>query len=224
VTVAAVVFDVGETLVDETRQWAWWAERLDVPVFTLMAVLGGVIERGEHHRRVFKILRPDLDIEPMERRRNDGGDRFTFTAADLYPDALPCLARLRAAGYRLGIAGNQPERMEAAIASLGIEVELIASSARWGVEKPSPAFFARVADELALPPARIAYVGDRIDNDVLPAARAGMLPVFLRRGPWAFLQERGAILPRTTLTVDSLGELPESFAGTDARLAQETAR
>ena len=223
-TVAAVVFDVGETLVDETRQWTWWAGRLDVPIFTLMGVLGGVIARGEDHSRVFEILRPDADIAALERRRNEGDDRFAFTVDDLYPDALLCLARLRTAGYRLGIAGNQPESTEAAIATMGIDLELIASSTRWGVEKPSPAFFARIADELALPPDCIAYVGDRIDNDVQPAADAGMLPVFLRRGPWAFLQETAAILPRNTITVESLGELPERFARTDARLAEENAR
>ena len=222
--VEAVVFDVGETLVDETRQWAWWAERLGVPVFTLMGVLGGVIERGEHHRRVFEILRPDADIAALERRRNDGDERFALGLEDLYPDALPCLSRLRTAGYRLGIAGNQPERTEAAIEAMGVELEMIASSARWGVEKPSPAFFARVAAELGLAPGAIAYVGDRVDNDVLPAAEAGMLPVFLRRGPWAFLQETRAILPPNTITIASLGELPEAILRTDAPPAQEIAR
>ena len=223
-TIRAVVFDVGETLVDETRQWAWWAERLDVPAFTLMAVLGGLIERGEHHSRVFEILRPDAGLAALERRRNEGGDRFAFTADDLYPDALPCLARLRAAGYRTGIAGNQPESAEAAIASMGVVVDLLASSARWGVEKPSPAFFDRVAAELRLEPGEIAYVGDRVDNDVVPAAAAGMVPIFLRRGPWAYLQAERAILPPLTVTVESLAELPDALDRTDAPRVQEAAR
>ena len=33
-------------------------------------------------------------------------------------------------------------------------------------------------------PEEIAYVGDRTDNDVLPAADAGMRPILIRRGPW----------------------------------------
>lgn len=223
-TVSAVVFDVGETLVDETRQWRWWAERLDVPVFTLMGVLGGVIERGEHHARVFEILRPDADIRAFERRRNLGDDRFAITVADLYPDALPCLARLRAGGYRLGIAGNQPESTEDAVASMGIELDLLASSTRWGVEKPSPAFFTRIAAELGLAPDQIAYVGDRIDNDVIPAAEAGMPSVFIRRGPWGFLQAERAILPPVVITIESLAELPAAFARTAAFPTQETTR
>ena len=223
-TIRAVVFDVGETLVDETRQWAWWAERLDVPAFTLMAVLGGVIERGEHHSRVFEILAPGADVAALERQRSGGADRFAFTSDDLYPDTLPCLGRLKAAGFKVGIAGNQPESTEAAVASMGIVVDLLASSARWGVHKPSPAFFDRVAAELGLEPGEIAYVGDRVDNDVAPAAGAGMLPVFLRCGPWAYLQAGRSILPPTAVTIEMLDELPAAFARPVPQPAQETAR
>ena len=35
-----MVFDLGETLVDETRYWAGWAEELGVPALTLSALLG----------------------------------------------------------------------------------------------------------------------------------------------------------------------------------------
>jgi FMN phosphatase YigB (HAD superfamily) len=57
-------------------------------------------------------------------------------------------------------------------------------------------------------PASVAYVGDRVDNDVLPAIRAGLRAVWLRRGPWGVIQR----LPddvRPALTVDSLDELVE---------------
>jgi len=37
------------------------------------------------------------------------------------------------------------------------------------------------------PPEDVAYVGDRLDNDVLPAALAGMRAVWLKRGPWAVI-------------------------------------
>ena len=38
--VRAVVFDVGENLIDETRIWTRWAERLGVPALTFLGVLG----------------------------------------------------------------------------------------------------------------------------------------------------------------------------------------
>lgn len=53
---SAVVFDVGETLVDETRAWTAVAEAAGVTPFTLFASLGALISRGEDHRRVRKLL------------------------------------------------------------------------------------------------------------------------------------------------------------------------
>jgi hypothetical protein len=55
-----VVLDVGETLLDETRQWEALADRLGVPRFTFMGVLGALIAGRRHHREVFKILAPSL--------------------------------------------------------------------------------------------------------------------------------------------------------------------
>ena len=48
--IEAVVFDVGETLVDETRPMGECADGLGVPRLTFFAVLGGIIARGEEHR------------------------------------------------------------------------------------------------------------------------------------------------------------------------------
>ena len=123
---------------------------------------------------------------------------------DLYPDVAASLADLSARGFRLALAGNQPEKAETELRALGLPIELVASSARWGVEKPSPRFFDRIVQELALPPARIAYVGDRVDNDVTPARAAGMLAIHLRRGPWGHLHATPAGVQR----IDSLAELP----------------
>ena len=57
--VTAVVFDVGETLVDETRLWQQVAKDAGVPAFTLMGTIGGLIARGEHHQRVWEVLETD---------------------------------------------------------------------------------------------------------------------------------------------------------------------
>jgi len=206
---AAVVFDIGETLVDESRHWGEWADWLGVPRHAFMAALGAVIARGDHHRRVFELVRPGFDVEAELRRRSDAGWRYRIEPADFYPDALPCLAALKARGFLVGLAGNQPQEAEAALHEAGLEADFIAASARWGVEKPDPRFFARVAEEARLTPARIAYVGDRIDNDVLPAGRAGMLAVFIRRGPWGFVHAALPEAAKADLRIEHLAELPE---------------
>jgi hypothetical protein len=51
--IQALFFDIGETLVDETRQWGEWADWLGVTRLTFFAALGATIERGDHHRHVF---------------------------------------------------------------------------------------------------------------------------------------------------------------------------
>jgi FMN phosphatase YigB (HAD superfamily) len=87
-------------------------------------------------------------------------------------------------------------------------VDFVGSSGRWGVEKPSPDFFQRVVAEAGRPAGEIAYVGDRVDNDVLPAKRAGMFAVHVRRGPWGVLHDASEADAR----IESLDELAEAFA------------
>ena len=187
----AVVFDVGETLIDETRLWERAADAAGAPRFTLMGVVGGLAARGEHHRRAWELLGVE---QPAA----------TWDSEDFYPDALPCLAVLRGRGLRVGAVGNT---LTSAEDLLRDHVDLVGSSARWGVEKPAPAFFERIVSECGVDAEAIAYVGDRVDNDVEPALAAGMVAVHIRRGPWGHLQEP----PPEALAVSSLAELPEAL-------------
>jgi HAD superfamily hydrolase (TIGR01549 family) len=192
--VRTVVFDVGETLFDETGLWQRAADAAGVPRFTLLGVLGGLAARGECHARAWEIL----GLEP-----GDGGG---FEADELYPDARPALDELRARGYRLGAVGNTTARIEPLLREL---VDLVGSSERWGVTKPAAAFFARLVEEAGCEPGEIAYVGDRVDNDVDPALAAGLVAVHIRRGPWGYLQDGRQ---RAHLLIDSLAELPGALA------------
>ncbi len=206
--IRAVVFDVGETLVDETRAWAGWADYMGVPHFTFFAAMGIVLERGWHHHKVFELVRPGFDRAAAIAERQAAGYRYGFELSDFYPDAVPCLRALKDAGLKVGLAGNQPAEAESALAGIGLPVDFIASSTGWGVEKPSQDFFARTAEAAGAPPSEIAYVGDRLDNDVLPAARFGMAAVFLRRGPWGLAHADDARLSAARLRLDSLEALP----------------
>jgi FMN phosphatase YigB (HAD superfamily) len=206
--IKAVVFDVGETLADETRAWGVWADWLGVPRLTFFGALGAILARGGAHREVFELFRPGIDVEAESRRMGIAGRSDLVSLEDLYPDALECLRQLAADGYRLGLAGNQPVPAAEVLRQMGIEFDMVATSEGWGVSKPDPAFFARIARELGLPPDEIAYVGDRVDNDVGPAHAAGMVAVFVRRGPWAWIHAPREDPPGADLVVDSLAELP----------------
>ena len=200
--VSAVVFDVGETLVDESRSWLRVAHEVGVTPLTLMGVLGALAERSEPHHRVWEVLGVEPPTTPSE-----------ILPEDLYPDALPALGALRAAGYVVAVAGNQPARAEQQLRDAGVEVDMVATSARWGVAKPAPAFFARVVTDLGLTPPDVLYVGDRLDNDVLPARGIGMRTAFVRRGPWGYVQARRADAALADVRVDSLRELAARMLG-----------
>lgn len=187
--VEAVVFDVGETLVDETGMWTRVAAAGGVTPFTLMAGLGATIALSRPHDDVWELL----GIE------HPAG---TWTMEDWYPDARPCLQRLRSAGYRVCACGNTPAFVEHELAPL---VDAVASSESLGVWKPAPEFFERVVELAGVSVEKIAYVGDRVDNDVVPAIEAGMVGVHIRRGPWGYLQTP----PNDAIRIASLDELPE---------------
>jgi HAD superfamily hydrolase (TIGR01509 family) len=190
--VEALVFDVGETLVDETAMWARAAGAAGITPFTLMAGLGATIALERPHDDVWELL----GIEQPA---------GTWTMDDWYPDARSCLERLRASGYRVCACGNTPAFVEQELAPL---VDAVASSESLGVWKPAPEFFARVVELAGVPAEKIAYVGDRVDNDVAPAIAAGMAAVHIRRGPWGHLQEP----PPEAIRIHSLDELPGALA------------
>jgi HAD superfamily hydrolase (TIGR01549 family) len=212
VGIRLVVFDVGETLVDESRMWGEWADWLGVTRLTFFAALGSVIAAKQHHHQVFALVRPGIDLLHEREARQARGELTRIERRDLYPDAVPTLARLRAAGLLIGLAGNQPADAEVEIRALGLEVDFVASSARWGVQKPDPAFFNRIVAESGVAPDQIAYAGDRLDNDVLPAIAIGMTGVFVRRGPWGVIHATWPEVAQADLRLENLEELPEALA------------
>ena len=187
----AVVFDVGETLADETKNWERVADACGVPRFTLMALVGYAIARGASHRKV----REWLEIDPPA---------TAFGHDELYPDAEPCLRRCKERGLFVGVVGNMGVVHEEGIPSF---VDFVASSERWEVEKPSPEFFERLVAETGRPAGEVAYVGDLVHNDIEPSLAAGLKAVHIRRGPWGHVQEP----PPEAIRIRSLDELPEAL-------------
>jgi FMN phosphatase YigB (HAD superfamily) len=193
--VNTVVFDVGETLVDETRLWSGWARALGVPEFTLYGVIGGLAARGEDHRRVFDLLGPVSGEAP----------EWDLSQADLYDDAVDCLRALRDDGWQIVVGGNQPSVVQQLIEGLGLPADLVVSSGVLGAEKPDAEFFRRLAAAAGVDVTDCMHVGDRVDNDVVAARAAGMTPVHVRRGPWGVLHGDDRAID---LQVSSLAELP----------------
>ncbi|MBN1172456.1 MAG: HAD family hydrolase [Micromonosporaceae bacterium] len=208
----AVFFDVGETIVDETREYGTWADWLGVPRHTFAAVFGAVIARGDDYRETFQHFRPGFDLATERDRRAEAGQPEWFGEDDLYPDVRPSLAALRDQGLLVGLAGNQTSRAEGLLRSLDLPVDLIGTSDGWGAEKPAAAFYQRMIDEAGLPAEQILYVGDRLDNDIRPAQELGIPTALLRRGPWGYILREPQISDRCLFTIDSLAKLPALVA------------
>jgi len=205
-----IAFDIGEVIIDETRVWATWAELVGVTPLTFAAVLGAAISQGRDHHDVFAHLAPNVEWESLldEHELRLGG----LGPADLHPDVRPCLAQLRAAGLTVVLAGNQPASRTAQLQALDLGCDDIVTSEELGHEKPDPAFFDALYARLDVGADRVLYVGDRLDNDVLPASVSGARTCWLRRGPWGLLQEPPeGFTP--DLSLEGLGELAELVQG-----------
>ena len=207
--VRAIFFDVGETLIDEHRLYRDYAERMGVTYEYFLATMEAAMARREPVRNIFAIVKPGFDFKAARAQREAEGKTFAIGSHDLYADAANCLASLMAQGYFIGIAGNQPASAEATLRGCGLAADFIATSDGWGVAKPEAAFFEKVRQAAGCAPDEIAYVGDRVDNDVLPSLAAGRRPVLVRRGPWGRAQWDWPEAAGAHLKIEDLAQLPQ---------------
>src|SRR6185369_967821 len=125
---------------------------------------------------------PDLAgaaLEPLREAFRDPG------AWRVYPDAVPALEGLRAAGARLAVVSNWDSRLPALLSRLGLAdyFDAVVVSHLAGVEKPSPGIFRKALDELEAGAGEALHVGDVVDLDIAGARAAGIDAVLVdRRG------------------------------------------
>ncbi|MGW5572266.1 HAD family hydrolase [Nocardia thailandica] len=203
-----MVFDVGETLVDETREYGTWADWLGVPRHTFAAAFGATIAQGLDYRQTFQIFRPGFDLDRERQARADAGQPEWFGEDDLYADVRPALTDLRELGVWVGVVGNQTKRAGGLLRGLDLPCDFIATSDDWGIQKPDTAFFDKVVEVSGFAAAEILYVGDRIDNDITPAAKVGMRTAYIQRGPWGWIhRDRPDVADLSDWRIMSLSEL-----------------
>jgi HAD superfamily hydrolase (TIGR01549 family) len=155
-------------------------------------------------------VRPGIDITAERRLREQAGVGEQIDEQDLYPDVRPALEELRRRGVWIGIAGNQTVRAAQRLRGLNLPVDEIATSGEWGVAKPDPEFFHRVAAMAPGRPSEILYVGDHRDNDIQATHTAGIQAALIKRGLWGHLWSDDPIVEHgAAWIIDSLAELPE---------------
>lgn len=125
----------------------------------------------------------------------------------LFPDAVECLKTLSLT-YKMGIFANQSLGTQNRLREHGIleYFSLIIASAEEGVSKPDPRIF-----ELALAKSGCSLnhgimIGDRIDNDIVPANLLGMHTIWIKQGFGQYWQITRDV-EQADYVVSSLGEL-----------------
>lgn len=105
------------------------------------------------------------------------------SAFRVFPDVIPALDAMVAAGLRLGVVSNwgwaAPELLQTL--ELARHFEVLSISARVGYQKPHPAIFEHALELLDIGPEQAIHVGDDAEADVVGARRAGIEPVLIDR-------------------------------------------
>ena len=101
----------------------------------------------------------------------------------VFPDVVPCLDAVAAAGIRMGVISNfvwgGPELIHAL--ELSSHFEGLTVSARVGFQKPHRGIFEHALSQLHVAPDRAWHVGDSYKADVVGARRLGITPLLIDR-------------------------------------------
>ncbi|HFU3950292.1 TPA: HAD family hydrolase, partial [Streptococcus suis] len=100
---------------------------------------------------------------------------WTNEGVSLYPETIDALEKL-SQNYQLGIIANQSATVRALLEEWRIEsyFQLIILSEEVGLSKTDSTIFKLVLQKANTTAIRIIYVGDRYDNDIVPAKSLGM--------------------------------------------------
>lgn len=200
-----IFFDVGSTLVDETKAYNHRAMEM--------------IEDTDITFSVFENKRIELAKQGVdgnsEAIKYFGLNKTPWHSEDELPfkDALDTLESLKERGYKLGIIANQSAGTAKRLENWGLlkYFDVVVTSAEFGISKPNKLIF-EIAIELAkCQPHNTVMVGDRLDNDIIPAKALGMKTVWIRKG-LSIYQNVDLGNNVAEWVIDTLSDLKEIFS------------
>jgi putative hydrolase of the HAD superfamily len=218
--IRAVIFDVGGPLDMETA----FEVAIDVDIRDALAAEGYVIDDAAYRnaeRWAVESFAPNLYRAVIWRLTSSdaakAGRIFDSMEAaahkrtglfELREGVGDVLAALKQRGLILGLAANQPARVLEDLEQQGIGHYFANQgiSAIYGYRKPDVRLFLKACSDLGVEPAECIMVGDRVDNDIVPARTLGMRTVLLRTGRHIAQQPR-SWEERPDLEVHSTAEL-----------------
>ncbi|MFZ1878996.1 MAG: HAD family hydrolase [Gaiellaceae bacterium] len=100
---------------------------------------------------------------------------------ELYDDARPALAELRARGIKIGLLSNTERDLELFVAHHDLAVDAVLTSRLHGKTKPHETIFRRMLELLEVEAAAAVMVGDTLADDVEGARAVGMRAILVDR-------------------------------------------
>lgn len=213
-----IFFDLGETLIDESAPISE-----SIRQFTEQAALLGYTFRPDQVQAALQEAYRKFAPFPMRsvmeawvpseehRAQIKRGMTYRKNMERPFPSALTLLQSL-SRQYRIGIIANQGPGTPARLETYGFSpyISVCCASAEAGMEKPDPRFFLMALEQAQCRPKQAVMIGDRIDNDIIPAKRLGMSAIWVRQGDARF-QPIPAGTEAPDAICETIDEIPALF-------------
>ncbi|WP_155833308.1 HAD family hydrolase [Butyrivibrio sp. WCD3002] len=117
----------------------------------------------------------------------DVGSTLVSEDEELFPESYECL-ELLSKKYKIGIIANQLPGTATRLEKHGVLkfIDLVIASAEEGLEKPDRRIFELALSRANCKPENAVMIGDRVDNDIIPAKKMGMKTVRVKQGMWKY--------------------------------------
>lgn len=199
-------FDIGETLVDEHKSYdAYFAKCCHQLKINQIEVTP--LEYREKVENCYKnnVKRP-LNTVWKSFNMLESKPKWSNEGEVLY-DNVPNVLEYLSKTYHLGVIANQTGDLENRLKRYGIHsyFDVIISSGDVGVKKPNQEIFEKALLAAGIQAEEAIYVGDRVDNDMIPAKKVGMKTIRVKQGMGQYHQE-DKVYP-SDLIVTSISDL-----------------
>ena len=198
-----IFFDMGSTLIDETLA-------MEHRIREVIEGTDVTYEQFVEKKIYFAKHNKPADLETI---KFYGLTKTPWHKEDerLYPDTIECLRKFHR-HYKLGIIANQSLGSKERLEKFGIleYIDVVVASAEEGVAKPDKHIFEIALERAGCEPKEAAMVGDRLDNDIVPANEIGMYTIWIKQGNWKDACPREE-LEQPDMVVESLSELSEKI-------------
>lgn len=170
-----IFFDIGSTLVDESVAFRKRIEKtIKNTNVSYNDFYNKMVEISKYNQNGYNKA---LEYYGLTMAPWSSDDEF------VYPESEECLKSL-SRKYKIGIIANQTFGSEERLEKIGLlkYIDLVVASAEEGVAKPDLRIFEIALHKADCKAEEAVMVGDRLDNDIIPAKKIGMKTVWIKQG------------------------------------------